>query len=209
MSTNPANYEARAGHTGATDMELWRFQWDGITKDDQFPSTGNEKLCAPSDIPIQPGQIRILSGKFVNFLFPPPYVVVLEEWRAGVWLVAPFSPVSVPADPHEMVWPGGMAFQEVVQCWNARTVSDDLLIHSYGGEQSMDAESLEDAKALFRNAMSGKPLPEGFRAIRGSPIESSDDPRREYISHEMYRLQPLTEAEKAREAELARKEAAP
>lgn len=169
----------------------------------------NRRLAAaagPYDDGIAPGQIRILSKRFTADPDVVPHVLVLEEWSDGLWLIAPFSPYATPATPAEMATGIELAGLCVIQAWNARSVHDVLLRKSFLFG-TLPAQVLDEARDLFRNALSGKELPEGFAARRGPCILCEADPRRAYLSECMARLAPLSTAVKATERLLAEREA--
>ena len=161
--------------------------------------------AAPFDKNVEPGQIRILSDKFVSGDADLPFLAVLDRWMAALWLVAPFSPYSTPAAPGEMS--SGIRFAErrVLQCWNARTAHEEIISQSYV-MGSLDETVRKDALALFRHTMSGAELPADFSALVGTPILSKADPRCEYLAESKERYAPLTEAAKKWEAHLALEE---
>lgn len=157
--------------------------------------------------PIAAGQIRLLSKRYTEDPWTPPFVAVLEEWMDGMWLVAPFSPYATPATPGEMATGIPLMGRETLQAWNARTMQDDLLEKSFLCG-ALAKGTLEEARALFRNQLAGTPLPENFAALRGPALRLSSDPRREHVEESVARLRPLSTAVKALERALAEKEAA-
>lgn len=139
---------------------------------------------------IKQGQIRILRAKDVVNPDHIPYVLVLEEWDPDVWLIAPFSPYSVPVTPYEMATGEKTLGLEVIQAWNSRTVPGVLLENSYvAGE--MPAKIVEWGRALFRYSLTRKPLPADFAAERGFPIRHKEDPRRRYQDESVEQFEPL------------------
>lgn len=163
------------------------------------------KAAAPHDGDVRPGQIRILSPKFVADSDTIPYIAVLEHWMGDLWLVAPFSPYSHPATNGEMETGDHLACRRVLQCWNARTAHESIIEQSYVAD-SLDESVRADALALFRHVSAGTPLPASFSAPIGAPILSKADPRSDFLSESAKRFAPLTAAVCALEAELARKE---
>jgi len=152
---------------------------------------------------IAAGQVRILAKRFTETPEVVPFVVVLEKWedRGGdddMWLVAPFSPYSTPATSGEMASGENLLWREVIQAWNARTVQGALLKKSYLCG-NLDERIVSEASALFRFQFAGTTLPSDFSALRGPVVELAVDPRREYLSDEVARFQPLSTAVKARE----------
>lgn len=142
---------------------------------------------------IKQGQIRILRAKDVVNPDHIPYILVLEEWDPDIWLIAPFSPYSVPVTPYEMATGEKALGLEVLQCWNSRTVPGVLLEKSYiAGE--MPAKIVEWGRALFRYSLTRKPLPADFAAERGFPIRHKEDPRRRYQDDSVEQFEPLASA---------------
>ena len=156
---------------------------------------------------IAPGQIRILSKRFTADPDIVPYVVVLEPWYEGMWLVAPFSQYSYPATPGEMTTGIRHVGLRVLQAWNVRTIQDGLLAKSFLFGELSDGVR-QECLALFRHEMGGRALPESFKSLRGGAILMESDPRRDYIAETIARLRPLSTAVKATEriqAELERR----
>lgn len=167
-----------------------------------------ERLAAavdPYDSALEPGQIRILAPELTADPGNIPYVAVLESWEPGIWLVAPFSPYSTPATEGEMSTGLSPVGQRVLQCWNARTAAESVIARSRVAG-TLPRGVLEDARALFRHAMSGAPLPESFSSVVGPPVLSEADPRREHFVESAVRYEPITAATRATEAALARAE---
>lgn len=153
------------------------------------------------DADIAPGQIRILSYRFVKDHQKIPYVAVLDRWVGDYWLVAPFSPYSFPATPGEMVTGRSQMFTRVLQVWNARTLQASLLRYSFLGD-SLDETVRQEALALFRHRLSGTSLPETFSALVGSPVLLDMDPRQEYLSEFADQYAPITQAVQEEEERL-------
>lgn len=160
------------------------------------------KAAAPYDETVEAGQIRILSPDLVSDDTAFPYVAVLDRWMEDLWLVAPFSPYGTPATDGEMATGIMLLGQRVLQCWNVRTAHGSLVGKSYV-MGLLDENVRKDALALFRHAMSGAALPEGFKALVGAPVLSKADPRREYLAESALRYEPLTAAARRLEAKLA------
>ena len=145
---------------------------------------------------IAPGQLRILSKRFINERGQIPYVLVLERWEDDMWLVAPFSPYTFPATPGEMVTHMRHRGLRVVQAWNARTVHDVLLKKSFlAGEATENVRAA--ALALFRNQIAGCDLPSDFPFLCGPAVKQDADPRRDYLQESIDFLKPLSAAVRA------------
>lgn len=148
------------------------------------------RAVGPYDTDIAAGQIRVLAKRYVDDEDYIPYVAVIEEWEPGIWLILPFSPYSTPATPNEMETGLGVYSLEVLQAWNGRTVPGVVLEKSWlAGE--MEGNLLADAAALFRHALSGKALPEGFARRRGPIIRDRNDPRVEYLGQFARQYNPM------------------
>ena len=162
--------------------------------------------CGGYSPDIAPGQIRILSKRYVLDPQVVPFVTVIEQWDDDLWLIAPFSQYSTPATPGEMDSGIGLIGRKVIQAWNARTIHARLLAKSFlCGE--LDANVTGEVAALFRNQLAGTELPDTFSARRGPAILLEADPRRDYVAETISRFQPLSTAVKATEriqAELER-----
>ncbi len=163
------------------------------------------KAVSPYDADVRPGQIRILSPKFVSDDDAIPYVAVLDRWMEDLWLVAPYSPYSFPASTGEMATRDPIVGRRVLQCWNVRTAHESLVAQSRLAG-SLDDSVRQDALALFRHVTAGTDLPESFQALVGPPVLSKVDPRCEFLSESAARYEPLTAAACETEAALARAE---
>ena len=163
------------------------------------------KAVSPCDADVRPGQIRILSPKFVADDGAIPYVAVLDRWMEDLWLIAPYSPYSFPASTGEMATRDSIVGRRVLQCWNARTAHESLVAQSHVAG-FLDEFVRRDALALFRHVTAGAALPGSFRALVGPPVLSRIDPRHEFLSESAARYAPLTAAARETEAALARAE---
>ena len=194
-------------------LDLWLDERDAEAAVEQVElppeiasATQDDRLLAAAagdyDGDLAPGQIRILSKRFTLEPDVVPYVAVLEKWEDDLWLIAPFSPYGTPATPQEMATGIALCGLGVIQAWNGRTVHARLLEKSFLFGMLAD-RVVEEAKALFRNALAGTELPEGFTALRGPAIHVDADPRCDYVSESVRRLAPLSTAVKATERVLA------
>ena len=145
------------------------------------------------DPEIAPGQIRILSRIYTSEPDAIAYVVVLEKADEGKWIVAPFSQYSFPATAGEMVTGIRFLGLRVIQAWNGRVVQERLLQKSYCFGL-LDDKVVANAKVLYRNQVSGTPLPEGFNVLTGSDVLCEADPRCDYLTEAVDRLRPLSTA---------------
>ena len=192
LSANPAEADNIAAWLAEREAEKDTMNDKDIVETKQ----DNERLaaaCSPFDENIGAAQIRILSKQFTAEPDVIPYVAVLDKWEEGIWLIVPFSKYKTPATPGEMETGLSLRGLKVIQAWNGRTVQEDLLKKSYLFA-TLPEDVRQDALALFRNQFAGTPLPETFKAKRGSLIELEDDPRREYLEESVARLRPLAEA---------------
>ena len=154
--------------------------------------------CGEYSPDIAPGQIRILSKRYVADPLIVPFVAVVEKSGDDAWLVVPFSQYSTPAMPGEMDSGDGLIGRRVLQAWNAREVQRQLLEKSFlCGELNTDVT--REAAALSRNQLVGTELPEDFSARRGPAVFYEADPRRDYEAETIRRFQPLALAVKATE----------
>lgn len=172
---------------------LAQFLQERATEPKVVPEPTPAAAEEPFNPEIKQGQIRILRAQDVENPYHIPYVVVLEEWDPDVWLIAPFSPYSVPVTPYEMSTGEKAMGLEVLQCWNSRTIPGILLEKSYiAGE--LPAKVVEWGQALFRYSLTRKSLPADFNAERGFPIRHAADPRRRYQDESVEQFEPLSSA---------------
>ena len=185
--------DERSAEHDAEKLQLPR-EVSGITVDRERLAAA----CEAYDGDIRPGQIRILSKRFTADPDVIPYVAVLERRDEGKWLVAPFSPYSVPATPGEMATGVDICGLRVVQAWNGQTVQEALLAKSF--LFSSLGESVRVAALdLVRHETNGADLPADFSAQRGPTVILDADPRRDYQGETLARLRPLVTAVKAME----------
>lgn len=191
LSATPSDAENLASWLAdrEAENEAKMMEVDETVQDEKLMATVSGRY----DEEIAVSQIRILSKRYTSEPDIIPYVAVIDKWDDEMWLIVPFSHYNTPATPGEMAT-GLIAYGlHVLQAWNGRTVQDSILKNSYLVGTISD-EVRNDALALFRHQMFGSKLPESFASYRGSPIVEASDPRREYLSECIERLNPLSEA---------------
>ena len=109
-----------------------------------------------------------------------------------MWLVAPFSPLGLPANGGEMATGLDIPFCETLQPWNARTVQSCLVARSWL-VGTMPEKLIQGAKDLFLNQTFGDELPEDFNFLRGGPVLSPLDPRIKFLRESKKQYSPLHE----------------
>ena len=138
------------------------------------------------------GQIRIWGSEMVKDKKNPPYFAVISEWDNDMWLVAPFSPLGLPANGGEMATELDIPFCETLQCWNARTVQSCLVARSWL-VGTLPETIIQAAKDLFLNLTFGDELPENFSFLRGGPVLTQLDPRIRFLRQSKEQFSPLHE----------------
>lgn len=141
-------------------------------------------LVAPFDPDVRTGEIRLVPDRTADFLPRPLYFAVLDIWEDGQVVLAPFGPFDVPATPGELLLDREAAPLRVLCPWNARSVDRSVAQTSWRVDALREAE-LEAALAVFRHAVSGRPLPDAVIRTVGPPLYHPKDPRHEYIGREV------------------------
>lgn len=145
-----------------------------------------QEVVAPyQDAPesLEPGCVRLLSSRVLPGIDRPVYVLVLAEWEQDDRLVAAFSPYGEPATTTEYRTGREEAPLKVLCAWNACTVRTEDLAKGWLAAR-FSAQQLEEALAVFRNAISGEPLPSVLKLRVGPPVPHPLDPRVEYQREE-------------------------
>ena len=125
------------------------------------------------------GQVRLLAD-----LKEIAYTLLLEKNSDGSFLTVPFSHYNFPATDEELAlgcYAG--AYLNVLQLWNARTLSAESLEKSWVcGELTQKAC---DGIRQFRDSLQkGNGVPAEFLARTGTPLEEDDEIRIQYIREE-------------------------
>lgn len=144
------------------------------------------------DSDLSVGQIRLWSSEMVEDKDVPPYFVILSKEKNDMWLIAPFSPLTLPAHPGEMTTGLDIPFCQTLQCWNTMLVQSCLVARSWLVDTGGIPQNLmQSAIALIRNQESGEELPSGFGFLRGGEILNPFDPRYLYLQENKYQFSPL------------------
>jgi hypothetical protein len=143
----------------------------------------------PYDADIKLGELRGLPNEMSTHQLRLPIVAVLQKWDDRHWLVAPFSPVDIPATRGEftiadVIWGGAL------QVWNAMIVPALLLRKSWSLGSLTDEEALQ-ARFLFRELTTGVAIPPEHQPEVGPALTDPADPRMEYQKVEKAYWQPL------------------
>ena len=113
------------------------------------------------------GELRVFAD------FPEPVTGLLLGVSAQGWRVVPLSPFTVPASDREI-----LVGTRVYQLWNACDLSVETVARSWTVD-TVPPEDLEDVKAAL-GVTNGETIADDLAACMGLPIETVDDPRREY-----------------------------
>jgi hypothetical protein len=153
----------------------------------------------PNDVPMKPGQIRLLNGEMVSRPLEITYVLVLSQWTGNRWLIAPFSPYLAPATEGELDTEIKSHLYRVVEAWNATVVPDLLLRSQSEYLRDVDEAVRKDACTVFFQKLEGDDVPDELKSRVGPPIKNDLDPRIQYLMKEKDQLEPLRK--KAQEVE--------
>jgi len=157
---------------------------------DLLQETGARASCPTFPEPIDfskesllaEGQIRLWPACDVEY--PPLYGLVMRAGY-GRWRVFPFSQLSLPALPQELMIRSAPPAQ-ILQGWNAREIP------SAKAAQSWFIESLPDQDCFLVNRWwlclsAGDQMPHEFEAQVGPQLRHPLDPRHEYLDAEALR----------------------
>ncbi len=144
------------------------------------------------DVPIVPGNIRLLAPHCLAVTSRPLYVAVITHWSENRWLIAPYSAYSVPAASGELLTGRTDCALRVLCLWNARDVSSKVLGASWCVSE-MTPRERDDAQAVLRYVAIGNDLPDHLLDRIGPHILQASDPRREYQRAEAVLLNALVE----------------
>ena len=144
-----------------------------------------EGLLKPFDASpesVKPGSVRLLASEVVPDADRPVFVLVVMDWDEDHKLVAPFSPLRIPATTMEFRTSRELPL-EVVELWNVRAMPDQVLAKSWLVDTFSD-EELEEVRAVWDHARGVTPLPGHLRTQVGCRIDDESDPRRAYQEEE-------------------------
>ena len=138
------------------------------------------KLVRPFDPVPRAGDIRLLSQ-------PEQLTyVALLDWDWNHSLVIPLSHYEEPATDKEMRAENAKEkglFQQVYQCWNARTLNNILLSKSWLVGKLSEAEIVR-LKKMMRYSILGDELTDDIKNLTGMPIYHDKDKRLIYMNEE-------------------------
>ena len=188
-------------------FENWLNQYEAVLAVDSFFEDNAEllktdgakenieelKVLAKSsdNIPVEPGQIRLLKEGLTTDPHENTCVLVLSQWSGNRWLVAPFSPYTVPATQGEMSTGIDFHAYQVVEAWNTVVVPDFFLQMQSNYLRDVDETVRRDACIVFFQKLEGKEMPEELKPRTGAKIQSKLDPRIQYLLNEQLQLEPL------------------
>ena len=181
-------------------LQKWLKMWNVAKELDAFPESATEEstidtsdderfkeklseLVRDFDEFPQAGEIRLLSPEFDEGICLPKYVAILKEWEDDTFLVAPFSPFSIPAVQGEFQTGKEHFSLANLELWNAMIAPFDVLEKSWIAD-GLTQEQIDDAFSVFKFISTGADLPERLKERIGSPIFFENDPRNQYQNEE-------------------------
>lgn len=188
-------------------FEKWLAQYENVAAIDSF-FEDNPDLLEPEgftenvrklkalakkrdDVPVEPGQIRLLNQGMTNDPDEMTCVLVMSSRYDKRWLIAPFSPYTEPATQWELDTGIDFHAYRVVETWNAAVVPDYFLQVQSSFLRNADEAVRRDALALYYREQDGKEDPGEFRNRTGAPVRFELDPRNQYLANEAFQLEPL------------------
>ena len=188
-------------------FEKWLKQYEAVLAVDSFFEDNAESLKAdqakeniekltmlakaPDHTPVEPGQIRLLEEALTNDPRENTCVLVLSQWSGNRWLVAPFSPYTVPATQGELSTGIDFHAYQVVEAWNTVVVPDFFLQMQSIYLRDVDENVRKDACIVFFQKLEGKEMPDDLKPRTGAKIQSKLDPRIQYLLNEQLQLEPM------------------
>jgi hypothetical protein len=144
-----------------------------------------EACVAPPDLDFEPGQIRLLFPRGLDSELV--FIVIAGVSEEQECTCVPFSPLSEPATPDELLSGRDEPTVRVFCLWNARTVPAHLLPESWTVDTLTETELNRLSTALDGCGQTGQ-VPDRLKRDAGPPLSHPEDPRREYRYREKQRL---------------------
>ena len=189
---NPKPTDARE----AERLALWLHEWELLQAPETQspeaeppePTTGSvaTESIAPADPKLEPGQIRLLFPRGLDSELV--FIVIAGVSGEQECTCVPFSPLSEPATPDELLSGRDEPTVRVFCLWNARTVPPHLLPDSWTVDTLTETELVRLSTALEAYMQTGK-VPDGLKQAVGPPLSHPADPRREYRYLEEQRIE--------------------
>ncbi len=145
-----------------------------------------EGCVASPDADVEPGQIRLMmpQGDDDGLLF---LAIVGEGGDEGAVFCVPFSPLSEPATPDELLSGRDTPVVRVFCLWNTRSVALRVLCESWIVDRLTADELKRLKRALLACEQTGS-VPDDLRREAGPPLIHPEDPRRLYRRIERNRI---------------------
>ena len=179
----------------ANRLGRWLYEWELLQASEaqppEAPSPGpttepaSAESIAPPDLDIEPGQIRLLLPRGLDSELV--FIVIAGVNGEQECTCVPFSPLSEPATPDELLSGRDEPTVRVFCLWNARTVPAHLLPDSWTVDTLTEIELNRLSSALDSCEQTGQ-VPDTFSRDAGPPLSHPEDPRREYRYRETQRL---------------------
>ncbi len=176
----------------------WLYEWNLFltstnTDDDvsdiadtssEYQNILSNRYITPFDENFESGQIRLMSpGADENMLF----IVITSVFTDGTIEFIPFSLLTEPATPDELLSGRKNAVVAVYCLWNFRKVQKDMVGNSWIVDQLTDIEIKRLLQAFNAYKQNGTP-PDDLRPETGPPLIHPEDPRRKYKNYERQRV---------------------
>ncbi len=178
----------------AERLACWLLEWELM----QVPPADSESTeteaedgnlpdasVSPADVDIEPGQIRLMMPQLGDEGLL--YLAIVGEGSEGAVLCVPFSPLSEPATPDELLSGRDTPVVRVFSLWNARNVDLLVLRESWIVDRLTAEEFKRLERALLACEETGS-VPDDLRREAGPPLIHPEDPRRLYRRVEKDRI---------------------
>ncbi|MCF7855884.1 MAG: hypothetical protein K9N51_13885, partial [Candidatus Pacebacteria bacterium] len=160
----------------------------------------------PSASPVQDdrstaaAQIRLLAPVCETTWCRPMYLAVLRAEPNGLFLVAPYSPLTTAATSGELETGRDVIGLSALCLWNACLLPEVLLNAISWFVDDMSHAEAHDGLRLWNSLAGEKPPPDDLRPRIGPPVIHPDDPRHAYRISEQLRMEAVRAMGSAKDA---------
>jgi len=182
----------------AERLASWLLDWELLQVPCEEGEAGRRQLAAaeavddlspdcvaPADGEIEVGQVRLMIPQRADAA--PLYLAVVKAEDGGTACCVPFSRLSVPATPDELLSGRETPAVRVYCLWNAASVSLVVLGESWIVD-TLTGEELERLSRAWLSVKETGSVPSDLLQEAGPPLFHPEDPRRVYRRQEEERL---------------------
>jgi hypothetical protein len=183
----PEDWQAECLVRWLLDWELMQVPHVDSEATETETEDGNvrDACVSPADVDIEPGQIRLMMPQLGDEKLL--YLAIVGEGSEGSVFCVPFSPLSEPATPDELLSGRDTPVVRVFCLWNTRRASLLVLRESWIVDRLTAEELKRLERALLACEQTGS-VPGDLRREAGPPLIHPEDPRRLYRRAEKDRI---------------------